>query len=111
MADDIINAYLRAPTSEKHFIICDSELHGIDHAGKQSMVVRALCGGKLAGRYLWVRLCVCIDTLGFTSCFSDPDLWMRKSKREDGKDYYGYVILYVDDCLVISDNAESFIRA
>ena len=75
------------------------------------MVVRALYGSKLSGRDFCMHLHTCMDTLGFTSCFSDPDLWMRKSKREDGKDYYGYVILYVDDCLVISDNAESFIRA
>ena len=109
MADDIINAYLRAPTSEKHFIICDSELHGIDHAGKQYMVVRALCGGKLAGRDLWVRLCVCIDTLGFTSCFSDPDVWMRKSKCGNVTYYYEYVLLYIDDCLVVSDNTDNVI--
>ena len=36
MAADIRNAYLQAPTSEKHFIICDADIHGIDHAGKRS---------------------------------------------------------------------------
>ena len=36
MAADIRNAYLQAPTSEKHFIIFDADIHGIDHAGKRS---------------------------------------------------------------------------
>ena len=43
--------YLEAPTSKKHFIICDADLHGIDHAGKRFMVVRALYGGKISGIY------------------------------------------------------------
>ena len=51
-----------------------------------------------------------MDTLGFTSCFSDPDVWMRNSKRGNGTAYYEYVLLYVDDCLVISNNSENFIR-
>ena len=51
-----------------------------------------------------------MDIMGFTSCFSDPDVWMRQSKRGDGISYYEYVLLYVDDFLVISDNAENVIR-
>ena len=50
MAGDIINAYTQAPTSEKHFIVCDADLHGIEHAGKRAIIVQALYGGKLAGR-------------------------------------------------------------
>ena len=34
MAGDIRNAYIQSPTSEKHFIVCDADLHGIQHAGK-----------------------------------------------------------------------------
>ena len=36
MAADIRNAYLLAPTSEKHFIICDADLYGIEQAGKRA---------------------------------------------------------------------------
>ena len=111
MATDIRNAYLQAPTSEKHFIICDADLHGIEHAGKRACIVRALYNGKLAGRDLWIHLRAYMDILGFTSCFPDPGVWMRQSKRGNGTSYYEYVLLYVDDCLVISDNADNFIRS
>ena len=50
MAGDIRKAYIQAPTSEKHFIVCDADLHGIEHAGKRAIIVQALYGGKLAGR-------------------------------------------------------------
>ena len=71
MAADIRNAYLQAPTSENHFIICDADLHGIKNAGKRAIVLCDLYGGKLAGRDLCKHLRACMDTLGFTSCFSD----------------------------------------
>jgi len=31
-------------------------------------------------------------------------------KGKDGTTYYEYVLLYTNDCLVISDNAESILR-
>ena len=105
MAGDVRNAYIQAPTSEKHFIVCDAELRGIEHAGKRAMIVRGLYGGKLAGRYFWIHLRACMDGLGFTSYIADPNVWMRRSKRGDETAYYEYALFYVDDCLVISDKA------
>ena len=110
MAADIRNAYLQAPTTEKHFIICGSEF-GLEHVGKRALIVRALYGGKVAGRDFWHHLRSCMkDVLGFQSCLADPDVWMREAKRADGTMYYEYVLLYVDDCLVISENAEKVLR-
>jgi hypothetical protein len=48
--------------------------------------------------------------LGFTSSCADPDVWIRLSKQTTGEEYYEYVLLYVDDVLVISENAESVLR-
>ena len=110
MAYDTRNLYLQAPTSEKGFIICDADLNVIEHAGKRAMLVRTLYGGKLVGRDFCINLRACMYTLGFTSCFSDPDVWMRNYKRGNGTAYYEYVLLCVDDCLVIYDNAENVIR-
>ena len=45
------------------------------------------------------------ETLDFVSCPADPDVWMRPAKRSDGADCYKY-ILFTDDALVISENAE-----
>ena len=38
---DIRNAYLQAPTSEKHFVVCGPEF-GIDNVGKKALITRAL---------------------------------------------------------------------
>jgi hypothetical protein len=46
-------------------------------------------------------------TLGFKSCLADPDVWMREITRADGSKVWEYVLLYVDDCLIISDRAEA----
>ena len=48
--------------------------------------------------------------LGFTSSRADPDLCFRLSKRSTGEDYYEYVLLYVDDMLVISEKAEAVLQ-
>ncbi len=44
--------------------------------------------------------------IGFTSLRADPDVWFRPSKQATGEDYYKYVLLYLDDVLVISDHAD-----
>ena len=44
-AADVQNAYLQAPTSVKHYIICGREF-GLEHEGKRALIVRALYGGK-----------------------------------------------------------------
>ena len=110
VAADVRNAYLQAPTSEKHYIICGPEF-GLEHAGKKAVITRALYGGKCAGRDFWHHLRSCMKFLGFMSSRGDPDVWMRESVRKDGSTkYYEYVLLYTDDCLVLSDRAESILR-
>ena len=49
--------------------------------------------------------------LGFEYPKADPDFLIRRLVRKDGETVYQeYVLLYVDDCLVISDRAESIIK-
>ena len=48
--------------------------------------------------------------LGFKSCPADPDVWMRPAEKADGSKYYEFVLLYVDDTLVVSENAERILR-
>ena len=52
----------------------------------------------------------CMAHLGFTSCKADPDIWMQEGKKDDGSAYWEYVLLYVDDALCISNNAENVSR-
>jgi hypothetical protein len=48
--------------------------------------------------------------LGFTSSRADPDVWLRLSKQSTGEEYYEYVLLYVDDVLVILEKADNVLR-
>ena len=108
MAGDIRNAYLQAPTSEKHYIVCGPEF-GIENAGKRALIKRAIYGGRVAGRDFWLHLRGCMVELGFESSKGDPDVWYRPATKKDGTEYMEYVLLYVDDVLVVSENARSVI--
>ena len=108
-AADIQNAYLQAPSSEKHYVICGDEF-GIEHNGKVALIRRALYGGRVAGRDYWKHMRKFMNFLGFTSCKADSDVWMRKAVTDNGFEYWEYVLLYVDDCLVISHRGEDVIR-
>ena len=70
---DIRNAYLQAPSSEKHYIICGPEF-GIENEGCVGIIRRALYGGKVAGRDFWHHLRDCMGHLGFSSSRGDPGL-------------------------------------
>ena len=43
--------------------------------------------------------------MGFTSCKTEPDIWMRKSG-----DLWEYVAVYVDDLAFVVQNPEEFIK-
>ena len=40
--------------------------------------------------------------MNFEPCQADPDLWFRLARDHSNREYYEYVLLYVDDCLVVS---------
>jgi len=101
---DIENAYITAPCTEKIWTILGPEL-GSD-AGKSAIVVHALYGLKSAGASFHNHLADCMTHLGITPCLTDPDLWMRPEVHpSDGVSYYAYVLLYLDDVLVVHHNA------
>ena len=108
-AADIQNAYLQAPSSQKHYIICGPEF-GLENQGKRALIKRALYGGKTAGKDFRDHLRSCMKHLGFETCLADADVWMRPTVLANGMEVYEYVLLYTDDCLVISDKAESILR-
>jgi hypothetical protein len=108
-AADIRNAYLQAPSSCKDYIICGPEF-GIENVGKVALIHRALYGGKSAGRDFRNHLRACMRHLDFVSCPADPDVWMRPAKHSNGSEYYEYILLYTDDCLVIGEQPERTLR-
>ena len=48
--------------------------------------------------------------LGFESCPSDPDVWMRPGVKGDSQEYWEYILLYTDDTLCVATNAERILR-
>jgi hypothetical protein len=108
-AADIQNAYLQAPTSEKHYIICGPEF-GLENVGKLAIIVRALYGGKSAGADYWRHVRSAMEEMDFHSCSADPDLWYRPATKSDGTQYYQYVLLYTDDILCIMEEPEHFLH-
>ena len=104
-AADIRNAYLQAPSSQKDYTVCGPEF-GIENIGKNALIHRALYGDKSAGKDFRNHLRSCMRHLNFVSCPADPDVWMRPAKHSKGTDYWEYILLYTDDALVVSENAE-----
>ena len=106
---DILNAYLQAPSSQQHYIICGARF-GIKNIGKKALIKRALYEGKTAGKDFRDHPRCCMRHLNFESCLSDPDLLIRPVIKNDGSAYYEYVLIYVDGCLVTSHKAEDILR-
>ena len=108
IAGDIQNAYLQAPSSEKHYVICGLEF-GVENVGRIALIRRALYGGKSSGADFWKHLRSCMTHLQFEPCKADADIWMRKGLKDDGTPYWELVLLYVDDVLCVSCNAADII--
>ena len=39
---------------------------------------------------------------GYESCKADPDVWIKPKIKPNGEKYWEYVLIYVDDILVMS---------
>ena len=48
--------------------------------------------------------------INFDFCPADPDVWMRPAVKANGEEYYEYVLLYTDDILCISEDADNVIK-
>jgi hypothetical protein len=40
--------------------------------------------------------------MDFVPSLADPDVWYRPATKPDGFEYYEYILVYVDDILVVS---------
>lgn len=108
-AGDIENAYLTAPAAERISIVCGPEFG--PNAGKRALVVRSLYGLKSSGAAFRNHLADCMGTLGYKPCLADQDVWLKPMVRpSDGHHYYAYVLLYVDDALVIHHDGMSALK-
>jgi hypothetical protein len=47
--------------------------------------------------------------LGFVSCISDPYVWRRAATKQNGFKYYEYILVYVDDCIIVSEYPQNIL--
>jgi hypothetical protein len=59
-------------------------------------------GLKSSGAAWHAELSSTLQDMNFTPSLADPDVWMRPSAKPNGEEYYEYILIYVDDILVIS---------
>ena len=106
---NIRNAYLQGPSSQKDYNICGPEFC-VENIGQTALIHHALYSGKAAGRDSRNHLRSCMGFLNFKSCLAYPDMWMRPAIKSHGNTYYEYILLYVNDALVVSENTESILQ-
>ena len=72
---------------------------------------KALYGLKSSGAAFRALLVGTLYDIGFVPTRADPDVWRRPAVKEDGFEYYEYVLCYVDDILAISHKAKDALKA
>ena len=105
-AADIGNAYLNAKCKERIWTVGGPEFRSFGLEGKPLVIVRALYGLKSSGAAWRAHLAESLVEMGFTSSRADPDVWMKAARKPDGTKYYEYILVYVDDILVISHDTK-----
>ena len=107
LADDIQNAFLEAPTEETIFFYAGDEWKS--DKDKVVVVVRALYGLKSSALQFRNHLADTLGNhLGFKSSLADPDLWYKPCVDDKGFEYYSYILVYVDDLLIIDKAPKRF---
>ena len=101
--------YITAPVTEKIWTVLGQEFG--EDADRKAILVRALYGLKSAISAFQNHLIDCMNHLGFLPCPADLDIWMEPMvRRDDGFNYDVYVLIYVDNFMVIHHDAESVLR-
>jgi hypothetical protein len=99
-ARDVGNAYVNAPCREKIWFVASPEFGS--RQGTVTKVVRALYGLKSSGAAWRSMFNSTILELGFEPTVADPDVYQHANAKPDGAKYYEYILVYVDDVLIIS---------
>ena len=72
-------------------------------------MVRAPCCLKSSSAGFRAFLAEILDEMGFKSSVIDPGVWYREAMKSNHEEYYEYILVYMDDLLAISLDAQSII--
>ena len=107
LAGDIQNAFLEAPTKEKIFFYAGDEWRADE--GRVVVVVQALYGLKSSSLQFQKHLAETLgNNLGFKPSLADLDLWYKLMSASNVFKYYAYILVYVDNILIIDKTLLSF---
>lgn len=107
LTGDIGNAYLNAPTREKIYYRAGLEW-GSHMEGSICIIVRALYGLKTSANAWRNHMCSTLRSMGFDHSLADNDVWFREDLKVDGSLYYSYILVYVDDILIVSESPNKY---
>jgi hypothetical protein len=108
VACDVGNAYLNAPCREKIWFVAGPEFGS--RQGTVIKIVRALYGLKSSGAAWRAMFNTSIIEMGFIPTVADPDVYRRPNAKEDGFKYYEYILVYVDDVLIVSHSPNTHLE-
>jgi len=106
LAADIGNAYINADAREQVYFIAGDEF-GTNRKGKRVIIIKALYGLKSSGAAWRAHFAEFLHGMGYTSCLADPDVWYKAECKPNGFEYYSYILVYVDDILVVSHHPKA----
>ena len=107
LAGDIQNAYLNAERTKKIFFYAGGEWKSDE--GKVVVIVRALYGLKSSALAWRNHLAEILGNyMKFQSSLADPDVWFKASVKPDGTEYYSYILVYVNDILIVDDSPKVY---
>ena len=108
MACAVGNAYFNATCREKIWFVVTPEF-----GSRQGMVVKVTHGLydlKSSGASWRSMFNSTILEMGFESTIADPDVYRRANLKPDGFKYYKYILVYVDDVLILSHDTNIHLR-
>jgi hypothetical protein len=94
-------AYLNAPTKERIHTMAGPEF-GPNCIRPTVIIVQALYCLQSSEAAWHAILAKTIHSMGFQHSLADPDIFFQAASKEVGCEYYEYLIVYVDDILVMS---------
>ena len=75
---------------------------GANTVGRPVLIVQALYGLKSSGARWKDHMAGTLREASYESCKADPDVWMKPKIKPNNEKYWEYVLIYVDDILVMS---------
>jgi len=109
LAADIGNAYINVDVREKVYFIAGDEF-GVNKKGKCVVIIKALYGLKTSGAAWRAHFAEVLHGMGYISSLADPDVWLKAECKPDGFEYYSYILVYVDNILVIAHKPETIMK-